>query len=790
MTAAPSGGLTYSSKQNQCPICGRTKDGDCRISADGQEVICHHPKDLRPGFDVVNGYAFTGNTRDGRAGHFTIDKPKNSRGPAMVLPFLSPRIQASCPSPEPLPIKGSIALAPCEPVEFDASNRKWRYSPTQGTKREDSERGKSFRPLHLVGNKWEAGNGPNQWPLYREDEAIKAAGFWVIETEGEKCADIVRAGGRVAISQPGHAHKVEQIVPRYRRLLDAGVLGLVYLEDNDEQGQQRSQQSAQAAAAAGLPLLVLPAVEVWPRLPEKGSIDDASGTAAERVAALEAAIPEAIRRQQHETAKQAAADPGLIELAVDEQQGATDSDQGGDAARSAGAEHLAAANSVVDLAQILHPWLADRLKARAASFPLHPLWLLAPALTATSSIVGTRARVVVKRGWSEPLIFWTGNVVEASTLKTSAAGVFQGPLTRIEIAARTAHREAVKARQEDDPELPPPVRRLAMDATYEAVAVLAAAPQNHGIASFQDELSGWFANLRRECSATARSGWLQLWSGQPIVIDRKTSEPVFAPRCAVSLFGNVQPSKLAQMMAATGDGAESAGDGLWSRFLWVRPPHTPFQYVTDDADISDDIRVLLERLNTTPSGTDEELPLAICLCQQAIAAMAPWWETWAQEQHCSAPGRAAFLGKLRGYSVRLTGLLALLDVACEAVPSSVQLTGMPQLRSTANNWQMDATADHADRAIRLSIFFLDQFDALQAEIGHGDLPAEVAQLISRARDSGQPVSIRQVVRWKLPHRDATSDQALTWLREVVVGRYGMGQLDRGQRKDQIVWQLS
>jgi hypothetical protein len=115
---------------------------------------------------------------------------------------------------------------------------------------------------------------------------------------------------------------------------------------------------------------------------------------------------------------------------------------------------------------------------------------------------------------------------------------------------------------------------------------------------------------------------------------------------------------------------------------------------------------------------------------------------------------------------------------------------MPQLRSTANNWQMDATADHADRAIRLSIFFLDQFDALQAEIGHGDLPAEVAQLISRARDSGQPVSIRQVVRWKLPHRDATSDQALTWLREVVVGRYGMGQLDRGQRKDQIVWQLS
>ncbi|MEO1003748.1 MAG: DUF3987 domain-containing protein [Cyanobacteria bacterium J06638_7] len=462
-----------------------------------------------------------------------------------------------------------------------------------------------------------------------------------------------------------------------------------------------------------------------------------------------------------------------------------------DATRNAAAEHLAAAATTIDLADVLHPWLAERLTARARSFPLHPLWLLAPALTATSAIVGIRAKVTVKRGWTEPLIFWTGNVVEASTLKTAAAGVFQGPLTRIEIDDRKAHRDAVKARQEGDPEPPPPIRRLAMDATYEAIASMAAAPQNHGIASFQDELSGWFANLRRDCSATARAGWLQLWSGQPILIDRKTTEPVFAARCAVSLFGNVQPSKLAQMMATTGDGAESAGDGLWARFLWVRPPHVPFRYVEDDVDISSDIRSLLERLNSTPAGTDDDdQPLLIQLDTEARAALAPWWEAWAAEQLCSAPGSAAFLGKLRGYSVRLAGLLALLDVACDALPSRVQLIGMEQLQSHGNGWRMAATADHADRAIRLCLFFLAQFDALQSEIGHGDLPAEVAQLVARARGHGQPVSLRQVMRWKLPHREATSEDALMWLRETVVGTYGIGQVDQGGRQDSWQWRAS
>ena len=66
-----------SGRRNPCAVCGRTRDSDCRVSSDGEQVICHHPKDHKPG-DVIDGWAFTGNTSDGRAGHFVRDQAQSN----------------------------------------------------------------------------------------------------------------------------------------------------------------------------------------------------------------------------------------------------------------------------------------------------------------------------------------------------------------------------------------------------------------------------------------------------------------------------------------------------------------------------------------------------------------------------------------------------------------------------------------------------------------------------------------------------------------------------------------
>ncbi|MFM7675718.1 MAG: VapE domain-containing protein [Synechococcus sp.] len=277
---------TFSGKRNPCPICGRVKDGDCRISTDGLEVICHHPKDLKPG-EVVNGWAFTGNTSDGRGGHFTVDKPADHRlrasrkvvplrvAPAPVLSFNAGGAVDLARIPEARPPQGSP----------------WFYGPHQRIERVDQASGKIFIPQHYTDGGWVKGAGSEPWPVF----GISSPG-WVLELEGEKCCEIALAAGVSAISQPGHAHKVEQMAERYRGLQVDGVAGVVYLADNDDEGQRRALQAQQAAAEAGLPLVVLPAVDVWPDLPKGGSIDDAPGTPAERVAALMQAIPQKQRQ--------------------------------------------------------------------------------------------------------------------------------------------------------------------------------------------------------------------------------------------------------------------------------------------------------------------------------------------------------------------------------------------------------------------------------------------------------------------------------------------------------------
>jgi hypothetical protein len=159
----------------------------------------------------------------------------------------------------------------------------WRYTDTQQTRRvELEEGGKAFHGFHWVDGKWKGGAGPDPWPVFNLADTIGADG-WILETEGEKCAEIGTSQGVVSISQPGHCHMIEQIVPRYLALREAGCPGVIYLQDYDgphrpthqQDGRIRAENASEAAAQAGLPMIVIPAIDLWASIPDGGSIDDA-----------------------------------------------------------------------------------------------------------------------------------------------------------------------------------------------------------------------------------------------------------------------------------------------------------------------------------------------------------------------------------------------------------------------------------------------------------------------------------------------------------------------------------
>jgi hypothetical protein len=290
MVATPSSRSTRSSKTNPCPVCGRNTDGDCELKPDGL-VFCNRggnfapPADARHEGDVVPGadgqqWAFLGDSNLGRA----MFKPDEGKGKGKTKPKTHLRVVESV-------AQRLLARLP-EGANVPDLNREraaYIYGPKQETRRApDGKGGKAIRPWHLKGKQWDCSGGPEPWPLYQQELALQADG-WLLEFEGERCVGIAMAAGLVAISQPGHNHTPEAITARYAALVEAGKK-VFYVEDNDAEGIKKGARLRECAAAAGLQFLSVNAAEVWPGLPEKGSIDDAPGTAAEQVAALEGAL--------------------------------------------------------------------------------------------------------------------------------------------------------------------------------------------------------------------------------------------------------------------------------------------------------------------------------------------------------------------------------------------------------------------------------------------------------------------------------------------------------------------
>ncbi len=342
--------FTPSSQAHPCPVCGRNKDGDCRISENGELVLCRIGTTFSPPI-TEDGATFTdatgrewgcdGPISDGRCicfhlkksntlradnatrGEFTHTRPtRKAASPNTTTPITSchqgtgamansttRRTAISQPTATdgtpPLPIAAAIALARLpEPGELPPASLPngyvVTYSATQFTEQVvDADGNKASKPRHQPKPHNTVLNaGPDHWPLYGEHNAITyGRGQWVLELEGPKCAMWAEAGGVVAISHPGHALAPDAVLRRYQDLKTAGIAGVVYVADNDTTGNEKAKKHQAAATDAGLPFLLLPASSIWPnKLPVGGSIDDAPGTPTDRIAAIQQAIPKAAQK--------------------------------------------------------------------------------------------------------------------------------------------------------------------------------------------------------------------------------------------------------------------------------------------------------------------------------------------------------------------------------------------------------------------------------------------------------------------------------------------------------------
>jgi hypothetical protein len=416
--------------------------------------------------------------------------------------------------------------------------------------------------------------------------------------------------------------------------------------------------------------------------------------------------------------------------------------------------------SEIDLFDIFNPTLAHLLAYRASALPCDPTAYIMPILCTAASVVGKRVVFERKVGHTEPCVLWGGNVSPPGTLKTPVANDAIRPLEIIEGQSI----ERCKPKDGDDPkdeELPR--RYVVKSTTHAALLNTACQPKTMGLAFYQDELASMFAEMAKAHNTTMRADLLEFWSGGKVSYDTNTKGHLYTPKTAISIFGNIQPDKLNSLIRDEGGGS-SSGDGLWSRFLWVRPKEIVWEDNDIESTITDELLDIYKRLDNI---TEQKLTLSV----DAKAMARPVWNAWEAERPELDFAESAFVGKLRGYSIRVAGVLHLIDLAV------AQASEKGMLDTGDRMVPMEAM----ERSIRLCRYCREQWQQLQSELGLTDIPAVVAKFIAKAKVAGWvTIAPRDVIKSKIIGRNTTTAEASAFLTDVAE-RWGHGTVRPGRR---------
>jgi len=308
-TAQSSAKLTYSSRKNPCPVCGRTKDSDCRW--DGKLLHCrtYAKEHLRAGA-VIRGHdghqwAYLGGSDGGRWAMFKPHEERYNRKPKLT----SPAKRAPKPAIAPSIAKKPRPKGQQEFIYHDADGH-----PLIKVQRKDDEHGKRFHQFRWENGRWVAGlnkETSTRVRLYRIADArtlSEKTGRPIFLVEGESCVERLMELGIPATTSIGGAKKWTGYgFPNY--LADLWGCRVVLSPDADRPGLAHMLEIERSLRQNGIEIvgwLLAPPDAPWNNLPDSGGLDvvdwlENGATVEEILSSVRGALPDSLAAEDEFT---------------------------------------------------------------------------------------------------------------------------------------------------------------------------------------------------------------------------------------------------------------------------------------------------------------------------------------------------------------------------------------------------------------------------------------------------------------------------------------------------------
>jgi Protein of unknown function (DUF3987)/Bifunctional DNA primase/polymerase, N-terminal/Primase C terminal 1 (PriCT-1) len=392
-----------------------------------------------------------------------------------------------------------------------------------------------------------------------------------------------------------------------------------------------------------------------------------------------------------------------------------------------------------------------------------PDFAAATSIVALAGVVNRRARVQARQSdhtWEMPLNLWGGLVGGPGLLKTPLVKSIIQPLTVIESGWREENKLAQSRfelrsaqveieqkiwaqnyKQSHDSEIPRPQlpappsqkRLLITDATSEKVhELLMENPQ--GLFMVRDELCGWISTLDKPGRESDRGFYLQSWSGnEGYTIDRIGRGSLFVPHVCLSVFGNIQPTRLQHYISDSLTDANN--DGLFQRLQLLVCPDVSADWTLVDRLPDANALATVQRVFSHLAELPCEPPVRLRFQAQAQIYFNGWLGDLERELRSPddlIPALVTHLAKYRGLLPRLAALFELTDRAA---------------RGPVAGQTLEISLEHTRQAASVCHYLRSHAQRIYTGLGSPDMAA--AKVLSGKLQRGHltgPFSTRTIYR--------------------------------------------